>query len=233
MKIPFIASPDKPLVSTTQEQIPIADIVDGMVIYKDGGAAIVLESTSLNFGLLSELEQQAVIAAYAALLNSLTYQIQIVVRSQRKDISSYIKYLEEAEKKISNPKLSIIMQDYKNFILESIRKKNVLSKNFYIVLPFTPLELGVAKSFLATAKKRGPLPFSKNYVINKARIILFPKRDHLMRQAGRLSISMRQLNTKELIELYYHTFNPEPPPKRPEYGDFVTQKEKGKKDGSK
>lgn len=218
MKIPFIAFPDKPLTAPTQEELPIADIVDGVVIYKNGGAAVVLESTSLNFGLLSEMEQQAVIAAYAALLNSLTFPIQIVARSQRKDISSYIKYLERAEGKIKNPKLAIIMQDYKNFILEAIQKKNVLSKNFYIVIPFTPLELGVAKSFAATARMRGPLSFSKSYVINKSRITLLPKRDHLMRQAGRLSISLRQLKTPELIDLFYHTFNPEPPPKKPEYG---------------
>ncbi|MFV1917326.1 MAG: hypothetical protein ACC618_02500 [Patescibacteria group bacterium] len=217
MKIPFLTVPDKPIVSSTQDDVPVADIVDGIVIYKNGGAALVLESTSLNFGLLSEREQQAVIAAYAALLNSFTFPVQIVVRSQRKDISSYILYLDEAQKKITNPKLAVLMKDYRRFILESIRKKNVLSKNFYLVIPFTPLELGIAKSFLITTRKSGPLPFAKSYVIEKAKVALFPKRDHLMRQAGRLSITLTPLATNELIKLFYNTLNPKPPPQKPEY----------------
>lgn len=212
MKIPFISEPDKPLVASTQEKIPVADIIENMIIYKNGGASLVLESTSLNFGLLSEIEQEAVIAAYAALLNSFTFPVQIVVRSQRKDISSYIRYLDEAEGKIKNPKLSEIMKGYKKFIVDAIRKKNVLSKNFYITIPFTPFELGVTKSFAATMKKSKTLPFPKSYVVNKARITLYPKRDHLMRQAGRLSIVLRQLKNDELVELLYDIYNPQPPP---------------------
>jgi len=216
LKIPFLGTPDSPLTSSTQKEFPIADIVSDVVLYKDGGAALVLESTSLNFGLLSEIEQEAVIAAYAALLNSLTYSVQIVVRSQRKDISHYIKYFEIAQSKIANQKLAAIMADYKNFIQEAIRKKNVLSKKFYIVIPFSALELGIAKSFLLATKKKEHLPFTKAYVLNKARITLYPKRDHLIRQAGRLGIAVRQLKTPELIELYYQIFNPQPPAKKAE-----------------
>ena len=216
-KIPLLSIPDKAIEATTQEQIPVADIVGDIVIYKSGGAAIILESTSLNFGLLSELEQEAVIAGYAALLNSFTFPVQIVVRSERKDISSYINFLNKSQEEIENPKLLTIMKDYKNFIIEAIRKKNVLSKKFYIVVPFTPYELGVAKSVIAVTKTKGPLPFPKNYVVNKAKMTLYPKRDHLMRQAGRLGIRFRQLKTNDLIELFYHTYNPEPPLKKGEY----------------
>lgn len=211
MKIPYISTPDKPLVSSTQKHLPIADITDNITIYKDGGAALVMESTSLNFGLLSEKEQQAVIAAYAALLNSLTFPIQIVIRSKRKDIGRYINSLEEASKKITNPKLSRLMASYKSFVSETIKKRNVLEKKFYIVIPFSQLELGVTKSFLASTKRRGPLPFSKDYVIKKAKVSLYPKRDHLMRQAGRLGLKLRQLSTNQLVELFYQIYNPEPP----------------------
>ena len=83
-KIPFINTPDAPIISISQDEIPIADITNDLVLFKDGGAAIVLETTSLNFGLLSEKEQEAVVYAYAALLNSLSFSIQILVRSQRK-----------------------------------------------------------------------------------------------------------------------------------------------------
>lgn len=209
-KIPYFGTPDMPLVSTTQDHLPISDIVDDVVLYKDGGAAIVLETSSLNFGLLSEKEQGAVVAAYAALINSLSFSIQIMIRTQRKDISGYIRFFDEAASKITNPKLAEITDDYRHFITESIKKKTVLGKRFFIVIPFNQLELGVTKSAM-TAIKRGPLPFPKDYVVKKAKVTLFPKRDHLVRQAGRLGLKLKQLNTKELIDLYYQINNPEPP----------------------
>jgi len=218
-KVPFLGLPDEPIVSTTQDFVPIADIVDNLVVYKDGGAALVMESTSLNFGLLSEKEQQAVIAAYAALLNSLSFPIQIIIRSQRKDISSYLKYLDEETSKIKNDKLSFLVQDHKNFISESIKKKNVLGKTFYMVIPFSPLEMGVAKTLNTMAKRKGPLPFSKNVVLKKAKVTLFPKRDHLIRQGNRLSLRFRPLVTRELVELFYETYNPEPPPNEKTEGE--------------
>jgi hypothetical protein len=209
-RIPFLNLPDLPLVSTTQDELPIADIDSDLVLFKDGGAAIVMETTSLNFGLLSEKEQEAVVYAYAALLNSLSFSIQILVRSQRKDISNYLTYLADAASKITNPKLQTVMASYRTFISEIVKKKNVLGKRFFIVVPFSPLELGAKQSFSAVTK-RGPLPFPKSYILKKAQIALNPKRDHLMRQAGRLSIKLTQLTSNQLIELFYDFYNPKAP----------------------
>jgi hypothetical protein len=211
LKIPYLSLPDKPITSTTQDHLPIADITNDIVIYKDGGAAIVLESTSLNFGLLSQKEQEAVIAAYAAMINSLSFTVQILVRTQRKDISSYINYLDVQAAKLTHPLLIQLMSEYKGFILESVKKKNVLGKRFYVVLYLSPLELGVGKSIKAATRRAGPLPFTKTYVIKKAKITLYPRRDHLVRQAGRLGIKFRQYTTKELIDLYHSIYNPERP----------------------
>lgn len=219
MRIPFLSTADKEIISSSQHLLPIVEISDGIVLYKNGGASLILESTSLNFGLLSEKEQKAVIASYAGLLNSFNFPVQIVIKNQKKDISSYIDYLNEKQGKIQNPKLLKIMENYKNFIQEAIKKKNVLSKRFFIVIPFTPYELGIAKSLLSNLqlpKKEFILPYPKSYVLRKAKITLFPKRDHLIRQAKRLSIKLKQLDDKELIDLFYYTFNPESPVKEQE-----------------
>jgi hypothetical protein len=210
-KIPYLSIPDKPIMSTSQLHLPIADITNDVVIYKDGGAALVMESTSLNFGLLSEKEQQAVIAAYAAMINSLTFSIQIVVRTQRKDISSYLSFLDEQAKKITHPLLAKLMAEYKGFITESVKKKNVLGKRFFVVLYLSPLELGVGKSVASITRGNRVLPFPKSYVIKKTKITLYPRRDHLVRQAGRLGIKFRQLTTTELVDLFYTVYNPERP----------------------
>ncbi|MEK7061549.1 MAG: hypothetical protein AAB954_02710 [Patescibacteria group bacterium] len=213
-KIPILGIPDTPLSASSQEHLPISDICEDIVLFKDGGVALVMESTSLNFSLLSEKEQEAVIAAYAALLNSLSFSVQIVVRTIRKDISSYLNYLDESAKKIANPGLYKLMLSYRRFILDSIKKKNVLGKRFYLVLPFSPLELGVTKSVLTITKGRGTLPYPKSYVIKKSKVVLYPRRDHMVRQMGRLGIKLRQLQTEELVALYYDIYNPVKPEKR-------------------
>jgi len=219
MAIPFLSIPDKAITAYTQDLLPVADIIDGIVLYKNGGAALIMESTSLNFGLLSEREQEAVIASYAGMLNSLNFPVQIVVRSQKKDISKYMDYLDIAQKKIKIPKLAHIMDDYRLFVQEAIKKKNVLSKRFYIIVPFSPYELGLAaKSISMTffSNKNTVVPFPKSYVIRKAKISLLPKRDHLIRQAGRLQLKLKPLNNNEIIKIFYDIFNPEPPIKEKE-----------------
>jgi len=211
MKIPYLSTPDKPLSSTTQNHMPISDITNDVVLYKDGGAALVMESTSLNFGLLSEREQSAVIAAYAAMINSFSFSVEIVVRTQRKNISSYLSFLDEQAKKLTHPLLVHLMQNYKGFIEESVKKKNILGKRFFVILYLSPLEFGTTKSIGSLAKRSGPLPFPKSYVIKKTKVTLYPRRDHLIRQAGRLGIKFKQLTTADLIDLYYEVYNPEHP----------------------
>jgi hypothetical protein len=210
-KVPYLSIPDKPITSTTQNYLPIADITNDVVIYKDGGAAIIMESTSLNFSLLSEKEQEAVIAAYAAMINSLSFSIQIMVRTQRKDISSYISFIDEQAKKLTHPLLQKLMAEYRGFIMDSVKKKNVLGKSFYVILYLSPLELGVGKSVAVVTKKGITLPFTKSYIIKKTKLTLYSRRDHLIRQAGRLGIKLRQLTTVELINLFYSIYNPEHP----------------------
>ncbi|MEK7525936.1 MAG: hypothetical protein AAB546_00455 [Patescibacteria group bacterium] len=216
LRVPIISVPDLPIQSTSQKQLPIADIIDDIALFKDGGACLVLESTSLNFGLLSEKEQEAVVAAYAALINSLTFSAQILIKSQRKDITSYLKYLDESFTKLQNPKLVGVAKAYKKFITETVKKKNVLGKRFFVIIPFSPLELGVAKSFATFIKTNSekPLPFAKSYVLKKAKLILIPRRDHLTRQARRLGLRLKQLTNQQLIELYFDVYNPKPPAKK-------------------
>lgn len=217
--IPYLSTPDKPLVSASQKLVPVADITDGIVIYRNGSAALIMESTSLNFGLLSEREQSAVIASYAGLLNSFNFPVQIVVRSEKKDISSYMRFLDKARGGVENEKLLAIMDDYRDFIMEAIKKRNVLSKRFFITIPFSPYELGLSKSFasnLPFRKEDKTLPYPKSYVARKAKISLLPKKDHLMRQATRIGIKLKQLTNEEVIKLIYEIYNPEPPVKEQE-----------------
>ncbi len=203
---------------TTQDHLPIEDVVDGVVILKDGSCAMVMQISSVNFDLLSEKEQSALVFAYGGILNSLNFPIQIIIRSNAKDVSVYLNNLKDAEEKQSNSLLKQRIQLYRKFVEETVKKNDVLSKSFYVVAHFSALELGIknaGKQTLSTilpplGKSRSTeLPFSKDYILDKAKASLEPKRDHLMRLFSRLGLEIKQLNTKELIELYYKIYNEE------------------------
>ncbi|MGB9706485.1 MAG: hypothetical protein ACPLXP_00175 [Microgenomates group bacterium] len=204
--------PAQAIRASTQDHLEIEDIKDSIVILKDGGACLVISVTSINYDLLSEKEQEAIIYAYAGLLNSLTFPIQIVIRSQQKDVSAYLKLLEEMTEKESRPLIKEQIIKYAKFVGETVKKNNVLDKKFYIVIPMSALEIGAPKAFVATLKPgKRKLPFDKTYILKKAKINLYPKRDHILRLLNRLGIKGHQLETKELIKLFFEIYNPESP----------------------
>ncbi len=164
---------------TTQDYIPVKDIHDDIVILKDGSMSLSMETTAVNFGLLSENEQLAIISAFAALLNSLSFSIQIVIRSKRLDISSYLKLLTTAESNQKNPLLSKLILDYRKFIETIVRENQVLDKKFYIVISVSPFEVGLTGS-------------NKDH-FQKALTILLPRRDHIVRQLWRTGLKATQL----------------------------------------
>lgn len=198
---------------STQEHLVIEDVVDGITILKDGGASMILQVSSVNFDLLSEREQSALVFAYGGILNSLNFPIQIVISSTTKDVGNYLNNLELAKNSQQNEKLRERIASYKKFVEETVKRNDVLSKTFYIVIPFSALELGLKsaqKQILGTfnpIKKNNELPFSKEYILEKAKAALEPKRDHLVRLFSRLGLEIKALNTKEMIELFYKTYN--------------------------
>ena len=195
-----------PIRATTQDFLEIEDVVDDLIILKDGSAALILETTAVNFGLLSEEEQDALIYAYASFLNSLSFPLQIVIMSKSMDISSYIDLISQEREKQASPVMKERLSRYKDFILSIVKENKVLEKKFYLIIPFSCLELGVKGTIHPTKKKR--LPFPKTYILQRVKTSLFPKRDHILRQLARIGLKGKQLTTQELVELFYNLYNP-------------------------
>jgi ClpP class serine protease len=194
---------------TTQEFVQIADIREDLVFLIDGSVALIIKVAAVNFGLLSEKEQEAIIFAYAEFLNSLNFAVQIVVRSQRKDISSYINKLTAQQQEQKNELLNRQIESYKNFILSTVKENNVLDKKFYLVIPFSSLELGATTASKSLFKKITTLPMPIEKIAESAKNALYPKRDHALRQLGRVGLRAKQATTAELIDLFYEAYNPD------------------------
>lgn len=180
-------------MSTTQQHLSISDIKDNIILLKNGGGALVLQISAVNFGLLSEREQIAIISAFAQMLNSLSFSIQILIFSERLNINSYLVLLDKAQKLQTNPMLSNMIINYRQFIQNTIRENDVLDKKFYVVIPLFNLELGLTPSRIVLQQK--------------IKTILLPRRDQIIRQLARVGLKTNQLNTKELIELFYDIYN--------------------------
>lgn len=188
--------------TSTQKFTEIVDIQDTVVLLQGGHAALVIEIMANNFSLLSQREQDAKIISYAALLNSLTFTIQILIRNKLVDISSYVKDLEEVEKKTKNPLLAKHIAMYRSFVHEMIRVNVVLNKSFYIVIPYSPLEAGV----MGAAQTVPGKTVDQTAVMN-AKKALTGKAESLLPQIKKLAMSARVLGKEELITLFFDEYN--------------------------
>lgn len=199
----------KPKRPSTQEHINISRIQDGVVITKDGGMRMVLLVSAVNFALKSEQEQNALVFQYQNFLNSLTFPIQIVVQSRQLDLTGYLAKLDERLTNETNELLQIQTQDYIDFVKRLITIANIMDKKFFIVIPYDPVSLKNRGFFekLMNNSHRGPdisLTEFKHYreeILQRANVI--------MGGLSPLGIRSIPLDTQQLIELYYQTFNPE------------------------
>jgi hypothetical protein len=190
--------------ATTQKFTEIQDIQEDVVILAGGNACLVVEVTATNFALLSAQEQDSKIYSYAALLNSLSFEIQIIVRSKKLDITSYLKLLDIEAKKTQNQLLAEQIRLYKDFIQELIKVNTVLDKKFYISIPFSYLEKGIGAA--AGGVKKNNSVDDAAFVQN-AKTALHSKAESLHSQLARLNLRARTLEKEELIKLFYEIYN--------------------------
>ncbi|OGC43458.1 hypothetical protein A3K02_02390 [candidate division WS6 bacterium RIFOXYD1_FULL_33_8] len=200
-------------IESTQEHLEVRDILDDLVITKSGSVALIIQTSAINFDLLAEYEQDGKVYAFAGLLNSLNFHIQILIRTRRVDISNYVDYLKEQEKDSMSQGLKKQLQIYTEFIQNLIVQNDVLDKNFFIVIPFNPAGEVPMSKIIQSKKTREEMEqhmqMKQEQLIEKAKIFLVPKRDHVLKQLGRMGLFGHQLTTKELITEFYTIYNPE------------------------
>jgi len=214
--------PAQPLHKTnpnsTQNTLQIAEIRDGIVIMSDGSYRSVIMVKSINFDLMSLQEQEAVEYSYQGFLNSLYFPIQIFVRSQMVDLQPYIEKLDKIRTEHDNMLLALLMEDYIGYIDQLSQQTNIMDKKFYVVVPYFPVQdvqkaltqsknffSGLAGIFSSKEQKvvinEAELEKAKTELRNRVQAVL----------AGLMQCGIQglPLDTQELIELYYDTYNPD------------------------
>ncbi|MEK7463749.1 MAG: hypothetical protein AAB610_01350 [Patescibacteria group bacterium] len=194
---------------TTQEFVPIQEIRDGIVILKDGSMRAIILASSLNFALKSADEQNAIISQFQNFLNSLDFSIQIFVQSKRLDIRPYIALLEERYKEQVTELMKIQTREYIEFIKTFVDNSNIMTKGFFIVIPYMPPTLTASKNPLTSFMKKGPNDkVLENQKFEEYRSQLEQRVGVVEQGLVRCGIRVAELGTEEVVELYYKIFNP-------------------------
>jgi len=183
--------------------LEVAEIRNGVVLLKNGGLRAVLMTTSVNFALKSGQEQESLVYRYQDFLNSLDFPVQIVVNSRQLNLDDYLNDLEEKAKVQENELLKLQTREYIDFVHSLIELSNIISKYFYIVIPFSPGES--TKGIIGSLK--GSLSYSQSQ-FEELKNQLWQRVKHVKIGLEGMQIRAEPLNTTELIELFYNLYNP-------------------------
>lgn len=200
----------KPGVSTKQ-RLDIAEIREDSVVLKDGTMRAVLLVSSINFALKSEEEQNAIIAAYVSFLNALEFPLQIVVQSRKLNIDAYLSKLGQAEKEQTNELLKIQIADYREYIKELVEMGDIMSKRFYVVVPYDPLSdkrKGFWSRFGEILSPGAAISLGAER-FKRRRKDLYARVEHVQMLLSSMGLTSVILDTQSLIELFYNLYNPE------------------------
>ena len=127
---------NKQVKTSAQSSLLISEIRDDLVVMQDGTFRAIVECKSINFDLMSEKEKEGVEYAYQSFINSLNFNIQILIRSQKVDLGPYINKLIDIQSSQDNLLLNELMKDYINFIDELSTQANIMSKTFFVIVSY-------------------------------------------------------------------------------------------------
>lgn len=225
------AAAKKQSPNSTQNSLLISELREGMVIMHDGSFRAVIACQSINFDLMSSREREGVEYSYQNFLNALYFPVQVFIRSQRVDIGPYLDRLATIRRSQDNMLLNVLMDDYINFIDILSQEANIMDKSFFIIVPY----YSTGEANLASVKGQTKGFFGKLFGGNtqtgptkidsvtyqKAKDEVKNRVDSVMSGLFQIGVKCRQLNTKELGQLYYNVYNPDTAVREP-LGDFET-----------
>lgn len=196
---------------TTQDFIPIKEIRDGIVVLRDGSLRAVLLASAVNMALKSADEQQATIVQFQGFLNSLEFSIEISVQSRRYDIKPYLLTLEKRIEDQTEELLRLQTREYIEFIKWFTDSVNIMSKKFYVIVPYTGSTISSSKnqSIFEKILGTGSSSFQEQTARFEEQRSQLEQRIAIVKGGlSRFGVRSEQLNTQQVIEVFYNMFNP-------------------------
>jgi len=200
----------------TQKFLEIKQIREGVVVLKDNSLRGVLMVSSLNFALKSEEEQNAIIYQFQEFLNSLDFSCQILIQTRKLNITGYLDRLKELEEKQKNELLKIQTRGYREFISSLVKEGTIMTKNFYVIVPFYPIPLQMQK-FSGQKGKGSPKTLDlTEEKFQRYKTQLWQRMEFVALGLRRCGLQAIPLITPELIELFWRFYHP----KEAEFGYY-------------
>ena len=192
---------------STQQFLEIKEIKEGVIILKNNALRGVMIVSSLNFALKSSEEQEAIIYQFQNFLNSLDFPCQILVHSRRLNITGYLDGLEELEKKQKNDLLKVQTAEYQKFVEDLVKGGIIMTKNFYIIVPYSVWE---TKEVTTVKKlKKVAVPSLTKEELQRSKNQLWQRMEFLGLGLRRCGLTAIPLTTPELIELFWSLYHPQ------------------------
>lgn len=196
--------------AATQKYLDIAEIRENVIVLKSGALRAVLAVSAINFELKSTDEQEAIVSQYQNFLNSIDFPLQILISSRKLNMENYLDFLSQHEKQQPNELLRFQISEYKNFISQLTSSSNIMDKNFYIIIPFSPIE-NQEKGFFSNIgslidPRKNVLEKRENFETYKSQ--LFQRADHVTAALSGIGVRIVPLKTQEIIELLFNSYNP-------------------------
>ena len=125
-------------VNSVQEWLPVDEILEnGIIKVKNKNYIKILKIIPINFELKSNLEKEAILNSYKIFLKTCNFDIQILIQSNKKDLSNHISKIKEKNKE-EKENIKILSEKYTNYIKKINIEKKSSSKNFYILIKENP-----------------------------------------------------------------------------------------------
>jgi hypothetical protein len=197
-----------PTTKATQSFVPVREVRNGVVILKDGGYRGILMCSSVNFSLKSEDEQRGIIGGFQTFLNSLDFSVQIVVHSRKMDIRPYLQFLESRMDQQSTELMRLQLREYIAFIDNFVTGADIMTKTFYVVVPYAPAGTSeVARSLGIGKKASSSVQESEDQAFEEHRVQLEQRMSLAASGLAASGLRAIPLGTEEIIELLYRSFN--------------------------
>lgn len=198
------------LAPSTQQHIPFVEIRDDLVIMRDGTLRTVILVSSLNFALKSEDEQKGIIQGYVSFLNTIDFELQVVIQSRKLNIEKYLHKLDMLARQQTNELLRRQTASYRSFVQKLVEETDIMDKKFFVVVPYSPYSNKKKNFWTRLQEVLSPASAVrlKDERLERYKVEMERRMGVVLSGLKSIGLQTQILDTQALIELYYNMYNP-------------------------